>query len=78
MKPMRYQEVTGFNIKRRTFEGKTDPTKNNSSLTSKYMTSYKYWLEIEYDGYTAENCYPTKAECIAAVETAKARVGSLV
>lgn len=80
MEPIRYQKVTGFNIKRRTFEGKTDPTKNNSSLTSKYMTSYKYWLEIEYDSYTAENCYPTKAKCITAVETAKIKIraGSLV
>jgi len=78
MKAQRYQNVKSSTIKRRTFEGKTDPTKNDSSLTSKYMTSYKYWLRIEYDGYTAEDCHPTKAECIAAVELAKKRAGSLV
>jgi len=74
----RYQNVKGFEIKRRTFEGKTDPAKNDSSLTSKYMPSYKYWLQIEYDNYTAENCFPTKAQCIAAVETAKRQAGQLV
>ena len=75
---LKYQKVSGFNIKRRTFEGKTNPTKNDSSLTSKYMTSYKYWLEINYEGYTAENCYRTKADCIIAVETAQDRAGKLV
>lgn len=44
-----YDKPTEYTIKRRTFEGKTDPSKNADSLTSKYMPSYKYWLLIGYD-----------------------------
>lgn len=75
---MRYQKVKGFEIKRRTFEGKINPAKNNNSLTSKYMVSYKYWMRIDYDNYSSENCYIRKSDCLAAVETAKRQAGSLV
>lgn len=70
-----HSNVIGFEIKRRTFEGKTNPNKNDNSLTSKYMPSYKYWLRIEYEDYSSENCYPRKSECQQAVETAKQLAG---
>ena len=75
---LQYQNVKGFEIKRRTFEGKTEPEKNNSSLTSKYMPSYKYWMRIDYDNYSSENCYPRKSDCVAAIERAENQAGSLV
>ena len=73
---LKRENVKGFEIKRRTFESKTDSTKNDNALTSKYMPSYKYWLRIDYDSYSAEYCRPTKAECLADVETAKRRAGT--
>ena len=75
---MIHPNVKGFEIKRRTFEGKNDPNKNNNSLTSKYMLSYKYWLRIDYEDYSAERCYPKKLDCQQAVETAKRLAGSLL
>jgi len=70
-----HPNVIGFEIKRRTFEGETNPDKNNNSLTSKYMSSYKYWLRIDYENYSSENCYSKKSECQQAVETAKQLAG---
>ncbi len=67
---MIYPNVIGFEFKRRTFEGK-----NDNSLTSKYMPSYKYWLRIDYENYSAEKCYPKKSDCQQAVETAKRLAG---
>lgn len=71
-----HPNVKGFEIKRRTFEGKTDIDKNNNSFTSKYMPSYKYWLRIDYENYSSENCYPKKSDCQQAIETAKRLAGS--
>ena len=66
---MTYAKPIGYNIQRRTFEGKTDPAKNNSSLTSKYMPSYKYWVKIDFDGgYSEEKTFTTKAQCIEYVD----------
>ena len=71
-----YQKVKSFVIKRRTFEGKTNPAKNDNSLTSKYMPSYRYWLRILfYDGSSSETCYRQKIDCSGAVATAKAMAG---
>jgi len=39
---MRTEPVQNATIVKRTFEGKTDPSKNNNPVTSKYMASYKY------------------------------------
>jgi hypothetical protein len=36
------QEILSFEVRRRTFEGRVDETKNNDALTSKYMPSYRY------------------------------------
>ena len=73
-----YPNVKSFQIKRRTFEGKTNPAKNNNSLTSKYYTSRRYWLEIEYDNYFSESCYRTKAKCLEVVELAKRIAGTRI
>jgi len=73
-----HPNVKGFEIKRRTFEGRTNPDKNNSSLTSKYMPSYKYWMRIEYDNYSSEYCKPTKKQCLEIVEAAKRKAGTVM
>ena len=44
-----------YEIKRRTFEGKTDPSKNDSALTSKYQPSYRYYMEIEFKADEGHN-----------------------
>ena len=36
------ETILSFEIKRRTFEGKTDKSKNDHALTSEYMPSYRY------------------------------------
>lgn len=36
------QQIVSFEVKRRTFEGKTDKSKNTELLTSEYMPSYRY------------------------------------
>ncbi len=68
-------KVAGYAIRRRTFEGKTNPKKNDCSLTSKYMPSHKYWLMIDWGNYSSEYTYPTKAQCLTIVEDAKKRAG---
>ena len=77
---MRYEMPTGHEIKRRTFEGKTDPSKNDNGLTSKYMPSRKYWMKITYphapQGHT--DCYRTKREAEEAYQLAVKRAGTLV
>ena len=75
---MRYEMPTGYKIKRRTFEGKEDETKNDSSLTSKYMPSYKYWMIIYYPHNTngIQNCYRTKTDAEAAYQTAISKAGT--
>jgi hypothetical protein len=60
---MTWEKPISLTIKRRTFEGKTNPKANNNSLTSKYMPSYKYWSEITYEnGQKITNCHRTKRE----------------
>ena len=73
---MYYDKPTECTIKRRTFEGKTDPSKNSDSLTSKYMPSYKYWLLIGYDtGRKAVATFRTKAEAAAFYAKAQRMAG---
>jgi hypothetical protein len=43
--------ISNVRLHRRTFEGKTDESKNNSAITSKYMTSYKYAVSYDIEGY---------------------------
>lgn len=74
----RHLPVKRFEIKRRTFEGKTNPAKNNNSLTSKYMPSYKYWLLLDFGCHTTEDCYPTKRQCYQRIEEAKREAGKLL
>lgn len=71
-----YEKVKSFEIKRRTFEGKTDPDKNINSLTSKYMPSYKYWVRIVFENYTSDRCFPTKKQCVEYVEKRKRIAGT--
>ncbi|HDY66771.1 MAG TPA: hypothetical protein ENH85_03150 [Candidatus Scalindua sp.] len=59
-------KVLNHVIKRRTFEGI-----NGSSLTSKYMPSYKYWIKIWYDTHDSKNTFKTKRECIEYVNRQK-------
>lgn len=49
-------------IVRRKFEGRTDPSKNNDPLTSKYMPSYRYAVVYERYGKQRVDCFPTKAQ----------------
>ena len=39
--------ITGAEVLRRTFEGKTDPGKNDDILTSQYYTRKKYLLRYK-------------------------------
>jgi hypothetical protein len=69
--------VKSFEIKRRTFEGKIDPSKNDCSLTSKYMPSYKYWLRIVFDnGQISTETKPTKQQCIDFVDNCRRQAGT--
>lgn len=43
--------ISNIRIVKRTFEGLTDPTKNDNPVTSKYYTSKKYIVL-----YDVENC----------------------
>lgn len=55
--------ITDAKIMRRTFEGKTDPSKNDDALTSKYYTSKKYLLMYkctEYGDVYVNDAYETK------------------
>ena len=74
----RHLPVTSFEIKRRTFEGRINSAKNNNSLTSKYMPSYKYWLKLNFGNHATENCFPTKRQCLQRVEEAKREAGKLL
>ena len=72
------QRVKKYEVLRRTFEGKTDPSKNDNALTSKYMPSQKYiaMYTIEYDDKNHDEikrykCYTTKKEAIADMEKQK-------
>lgn len=63
------QRVKEYEILKRTFEGKTDLSKNDNPLTSKYMTSQKYiaLYTLEYDDNNHDEikvykCYTTKKE----------------
>ena len=59
-------KVVQFEIKRRTFEGKADSSKNDQALTSKYMPSQKYiafyTVQSEDNTYSYNKCYTTKKE----------------
>ena len=60
-----YQVPVSYEIKKRTFEGETDPTKNFDPLTSKYMRSYKYWIEVTFkNGTKSQETFSTKRNCI--------------
>ncbi len=76
---MRREKPTGHIIKRRTFEGEIDPSKNDNSLTSKYMPSYRYWLKITYphniEGITS--IYRRKKDAEDAFELAIKLTGTL-
>ena len=69
------QRVKEYQVLKRTFEGKTDPSKNDKALTSKYMPSQKYiaLFTIEYDDNNHDEvktskCYITKQDAINDME----------
>ena len=69
-----YRKIKSFDIKRRTFEGK-----NDSSLTSKYMPSYKYWLKVIYeDNNSSEDCFRTKQEALKRIEDWRRKEGQVM
>jgi hypothetical protein len=63
--------ITDIQILRRTFEGKTDPSKNDDALTSKYSPSKRYLLRYrctEYGDHCISEAYETKRLAEYAVE----------
>lgn len=70
-----------YEIKQRTFEGKLDSSKNDNALTSKYMPSHRYYMEIKFksddshDEYTTHSTYRTKADALAHYELCVKRAG---
>lgn len=52
----------------RRFEGRTDPTKNNDAVTSKYYPSHRYAVVCEQYGKRATYTCATKAEAQAWIE----------
>jgi len=60
-------KVIQYEVKKRTFEGIKNPTKNDDALTSKYMPSLKYiaFYTVETDDnnqYKSQKSYKTKKE----------------
>ena len=75
----KYRKVESSEIKKRTFEGKTDPSKNNHSLTSKYMPSYKYYMKVNYElGTSREDCFRTRKDAEDYLKVLKNREGKIV
>ena len=65
------QRVNEYQILKRTFEGKDNPSKNDCALTSKYYTSQKYislytemYDDLNHDEVKTYRCYKTKQEAI--------------
>jgi hypothetical protein len=56
------QPIKNANIVRRTFEGKTDPSKNDNPITSKYYTSKKYAVVCEWYGKPHAEAFTSKQE----------------
>jgi hypothetical protein len=57
------KHITKAEVLRRTFEGKTDPSKNNDALTSKYYPSKRYLLRYqctEYGDHVVTESHTTK------------------
>ena len=55
-------------IHKRTFEGKTDTTKNDCPITSKYYPSKKYAVAFDLLGYKHNpvvHCFKTKKDALA-------------
>jgi len=73
---LKHKIPVSYEIKKRTFEGKTDPSKNFNSLTSKYMTSYKYWMEITFkDESKEDNTFVKKSDAVDYYERRKKQGG---
>lgn len=68
-----------YELKRRTFEGIADKSKNADSLTSEYMPSYKYWIKIHYkEGHFSSRTYRTKKDALRSYEMAKIKAGRII
>jgi hypothetical protein len=69
-------KVLNYEILKRTFEGKTDPSKNDKALTSKYSSSKKYMafysVQWEHGGISEmSNDYISKREAVEDMEFKK-------
>jgi hypothetical protein len=68
--------IYSIQVKRRTFEGKTDNSKNDNALTSKYMPSYKYWYEFKtMEGVKHTNCTTTKKDAYQEIKDYRLKEG---
>ena len=66
--------VTNINIHKRTFEGATDPSKNENPITSKYYTNNKYAVSYDVEGYEHNphvRCFRTKKDAEQYVDELK-------
>ena len=43
--------ISDIRLHKRTFEGKTDDSKNYCAITSKYTPSYRYAVSYDIEGY---------------------------
>jgi hypothetical protein len=79
MRSEQWAKILKYEIKKRTFEGKTNPEKNDHALTSEYQPSYKYiafYTQQELDDnkqltgepFDTYYCYRTKQEAIEEME----------
>jgi hypothetical protein len=69
-------KLLNYEVVKRTFEGIIDETKNNSPVTSKYMSSQKYIalynIQWDHGGISEMNkCYTTKKKAIEDMEFIK-------
>lgn len=76
---LRHRKPVSYELKPRTFEGKTDPSKNGDPLTSKYMTSYKYWMKVYYEeGEPTTHTFPGKQNALAYYKELADKAGQIM
>ena len=67
------KNISNVQVHKRTFEGETDPSKNDNPITSKYYRSCKFAVSYNIEGYEhlVVTCKRTKKDAIAYVEKLK-------
>lgn len=66
--------ISNIAIHKRTFEGVTDPSKNDNPVTSKYRTSRKYAVSFDIEGYEhnpSVHCVMSKKDALSLIERLK-------